>query len=167
MKSNILKYVLVVSLLMNFSFLGSAAYTHYRQAHHYPMAPFSGHGSMPGPHGSFGPGMPFEELSLKPEQAKLFQQKAEVFHGSIMKKKEEVDRLRVSLLALMRADNPDNKAIEATVARINEEQKEMQKTVVAHMLEFKSMLNKDQQKKFMDMIEGAMGERRETICPQQ
>jgi Spy/CpxP family protein refolding chaperone len=167
MKSNIVKYVLVVSLLMNFSFLGAAAYTHYRQVHHYHMVPFSGPGGAPGPHGSFSSGMPFEELSLKPEQAKLFHQKAEVFHSGITEKRRQVERLRVSLLALMRADNRDDKAIGATIARINKEQEEMQKTVVSHMLEFKSMLDKDQQKKFMDMIEGAMGEHKEAICPQQ
>ena len=65
----------------------------------------------------------------------------------------------------MRADNPDGKAIGATIAHINKEQEQMQKSVVSHMLEFKSMLDKDQQKKFMDMIEGAMGERKEAVCP--
>ncbi len=65
----------------------------------------------------------------------------------------------------MRADNPDQKAIEATIAQINKTQEEMQKTVVAHMLEFKSMLDKDQQQKFLNMIEGAMGQRGEMQCP--
>jgi Spy/CpxP family protein refolding chaperone len=165
MKNSILKYVLIVSLLMNFTFLGAAAYTHYRQVRHVRTAPFLGPHGIPGPHGPFGPGMFFEALSLKPEQMKLFQQKAEVFHGSLMKKKQEVDALRVSLLALMRADNPDGKAVEATIARINKEQEEMQKMVVSHMLEFKSMLDRDQQKKFMDMIEGAMGEPAGAVCP--
>ena len=68
-----------------------------------------------------------------------------------------MDSLRGSLLTLMRADNPDGKAIEATIASINKAQEEMQKTVVSHMLEFKSMLDKDQQKKFMDMIDGRDG----------
>ncbi len=59
----------------------------------------------------------------------------------------------------MRADNPDQKAIEATIAQINKAQEEMQKTVVAHMLEFKSMLDKEQQKRFLDLIETAMADR--------
>jgi Spy/CpxP family protein refolding chaperone len=164
MKDNILKYILIISLLMNVSLLGAAAYTHYKQVRYYRTAPFLGPSGTPGPLAPFGPGMLFEELSLKPEQVKFFQQKAQLFHGSLVKKREEVDRLRVSLLVLMRADNPDGKVIEATIARINKEQEEMQKIVVSHMLEFKSMLNKDQQKKFMDMIEGAMGERKEAMC---
>jgi Spy/CpxP family protein refolding chaperone len=164
MKDSILKYILIVSLLLNVSLLGTAAYTHFRQTRFGPP-PFAGLGGPPGQPAPFGPSMFFEQLSLKPEQVKLFQQKAGVFHSGLMKKRQEVDRLRVSLLALMRADNPDNKAIEGAIARINKEQEEMQKSVVSHMLEFKSMLNKEQQKKFMDMIDGAMTQRKEAACP--
>jgi Spy/CpxP family protein refolding chaperone len=164
MKDSILKYILIVSLLLNVSFVGTAAYTHFRQTRFGPP-PFAGLAGPPGRPASFGPSMFFEQLSLKPEQVTLFQQKAGLFHSGLMKKRQEVDWLRVSLLALMRADNPDNKAIEATIASINKEQEEMQKSVVSHMLEFKSMLNKDQQNKFMDMIEGAMTQRNEAVCP--
>ncbi len=166
MKNSIMKYILIVSLLMNFSLLGTAAYTHYRQArYHHHTAPSLGQGGIRGAHAPCGPGMFFEALSLKPEQVKLFRQKATAFHKDLDKKRQEVDGLRVSLLALMRADNPDGEAIRATIARINKEQEEIQKAVVSHMLEFKSMLDRDQQKKFMVMIEGAMGEGKETACP--
>ena len=84
-----------------------------------------------------------------------------MFHTRLTKKRQEVDRLRVSLVALMRADNPDNKAIEATIAQINKIQEEMQKMVVSHMLEFKSMLDKDQQKKVSGHDRGRDGQRRE------
>jgi len=177
MRDNIFKYILIISLVLNFSFLGAAGYTHYKQARYYRMpAPFAGAPGKPGP---FGPGMTgrtpsgyavpaclFEELALKPEQLKLFQQKAGAFHTALDQTKQKVDRLRTALFGLMRADNPDQKAIEATIAQINKTQEEMQKTVVAHMLEFKSMLDKDQQKKFLNMIEGAMGQQRgEMQCP--
>ena len=165
MKDRILKYILVVSLLMNGSFLGAAAYTHYTQVRRFHTALFRGPSGTPGPHAPFGPGMPFEGLSLKPEQVKLFQEKAMMFHETLRRKRQKVDRLRGSLLDLLRQDRPDDKAIQATISRINKEQEEMQKTVVAHMLEFKSMLDKDQQKKFLSMIEGAMGERKATLCP--
>jgi len=33
------------------------------------------------------------------------------------------------------------------------------------MIEFKSMLDRDQQKKFLDLVEGAMAQRREMQCP--
>jgi uncharacterized membrane protein len=173
MRDKILKYILVISLVLNLSFLGAAGYTHYKQTRY--RAPFAGIPAGPAP---FGPGMPvrtpsgyavpgwlFEKLALKPEQLKLFQQKAGSFHAALDQKRQEVDRLRTALFGLMRADNPDQKAIEATIAQINREQEEMQKTVVAHMLEFRAMLNKEQQKKFLDLIEGAMVQRGEMQCP--
>jgi Spy/CpxP family protein refolding chaperone len=156
MKSNFLKYILLLSLLMNFSLLGAAGYTHYRQSRSNLAAPFGcDH------HNNYL----FQELSLKPEQIKLFQQKAALFHGALNKKRQEVDQLRGSLFGLLGAENPDPKAIEATITRINNSQHDMQKMVVAHMLEFKAMLDKDQQKKFLDLIEGAMAKRKGTICP--
>ena len=164
MKDNLLKYILIVSLLLNFSLLGAAAYTHYRQTRFGPP-PLVGLTGGPARPGHFGPGMFFEELSLKPEQVKLFQQKAALFHGALAKKRQEVDRLRTSLITLMREDIPDNKAIEATITQINKTQEDMQKTVVSHMLEFKSLLDKDQQKKFLNMVEGAMGQGRQAVCP--
>ena len=164
MKDNLLKYILIVSLLLNFSLLGAAAYTHYRQKQFGPP-PFVGLIGGPVHPGHSGPGMLFEELSLKPEQVKIFQQKAMLFHSALAKKRQEVDRLRTTLIAFMRADNPDHKAIETTITQINKIQEDMQRAVVSHMLEFKSMLNKDQQQKFLHMIEGAMGQRRGEICP--
>ena len=163
MKDSILKYIFIISLLLNVSLLGTAAYIHFKQVR-FGLPPFTGSGGTLGQNGPMGPGMLFGELSLKPEQMKLFQQKAVLFHGALGKNKLEVDRLRVSLIGLMRADHPDNKTIEATIAQINAMQGDMQKMVVSHMLEFKSMLNKDQQKKFLDMIDGAIVQRKETIC---
>ena len=58
------------------------------------------------------------------------------------------------LFDLMRADHRDSKSIETTIAEINGVQEDMQKMVVAHMLEFKSLLDKDQQKKFFDYDPG-------------
>ncbi len=164
MKDNLLKYILIVSLLLNFSLLGAAAFTHYRMTRFGPppLAGLIGGPVRPGP---FGPGMFFEELSLKPEQIKLFQKKAGEFHSGLAKERQEVERLRTSLITLMRADNPDRKAIEATISHINKIQEDIQKTVVSHMLEFKSMLGREQQKKFLHLIESAMAQRRGEICP--
>ena len=164
MKNNRLKYVLVLSLLLNFSFLGAAGYTHYQQGR-YRAAP-CGYGVQErAPVGSSKQPHLFEALALKPEQRKLFEQKAQLFHETLDQKGERVDRLRESLIELMAADHPDRKAIETTIAQINGVQQEMQKMIVAHMLEFKSMLSQDQQKKFFDLIQGAMAGRQEIQCP--
>jgi Spy/CpxP family protein refolding chaperone len=109
--------------------------------------------------------MLFEELSLKPEQVRLFQEKAAVFHGALARKNQEVGRLRASLITLMRADVPDSQAIEAAISRIGAAQQDIQKMGVSHMLEFKSLLDQDQQKRFLDLIQRAMAQRNEAICP--
>ncbi len=165
MKDNLLKYILIVSLLLNASLLGTAAYTHYQQFRTFRGAPILRSSGLPGPPAPFGPGMLFEELSLKPEQVKRFQEKAAVFHSALVKKNQEVGRLRTSLVVLMGADHPDNQAIEASISHINKIQEDIQKTVVSHMLEFKSMLGQEQQKKFLHLIESAMAQRRGEICP--
>ena len=164
MKNSFLKYVLVVSLLLNFSFLGAAGYTHYQQTR-YRRAPY-GYG-LPGRAPVCSSNQPylFEALSLKPEQRKLFEQKAPLFHDALNKKGARVKRLRESLFKLLRADHPDSKAIEGTIAGINGTQEDIQKLIVAHMLEFKSMLDPDQQKKFFGLIQGAMASRQEIQCP--
>lgn len=165
MKNNLVRYVLVLSLLLNFSFLGAAGYTYYQRNRH-PPAPFGY-----GPPGRVPAGCPstqphlFEALSLKPEQRKLFEKKAPLFHEALEKKGKEVDRLRRSLFELMGADHPDSQAIQATIAEINGVQEDMQKLIVAHMLEFKSMLDKDQQQKFFDLIQRAMTRMQEIQCP--
>ena len=165
MKNNLLKNILVLSLLLNFSLLGAAGYAYYQQTRQ-RISP-SGYGAPRRVPVASSPSQThlFEVLSLQPEQRKLFEQKAPLFHEALDKKREKVDRLRGSLLDLMRADYPDSKALETTIAEINQVQEDMQKMVVAHMLEFKSMLDKDQQKKFFDLIQGAMTRTQEVQCP--
>ena len=59
MKNNFLKYILILSLLMNVSLLAAAGYTHYQQSRSNLAAPLScDH------HTNYL----FQELSLKPEQ---------------------------------------------------------------------------------------------------
>jgi Spy/CpxP family protein refolding chaperone len=164
MKNNLLKFILVLSLLLNFSLLGAAGYTYYRQ-NRYRTFPFGQVTQRRVPVGSMIHSHLFEALSLKPEQRNLFEQKALLFHEALDKKREEVDRLRTSLFRLMRAEFPNSKAIEATISEISRVQEDMQKLVVAHMLQFKSMLNEDQQRKFFDLIQGAMATRQEIQCP--
>jgi Spy/CpxP family protein refolding chaperone len=156
MKNKFLKYMLILSLLLNFSLLGAAGYTYFKQSRYRATAPINC---------GFRGDYLFQELSLKPEQVKLLRQKAESFHGLLGKKRQDVDQMRRALFGLLRTDTPEDMIIEATIARINANQHEIQKMVVAHILEFKSLLNQGQQKKFLDLIEGAMSKRKETLCP--
>lgn len=161
MKDNILKFVLVLSLLLNISMLVSAGYTYYKQSR-YQASPFGYGLQKPGWQ---VPGCFFEELSLKPEQVRTMQQRAFTFHADLDRKRRDIDQKRISLVTLMRATSPDSKAIDTTIVEINRLQLEVQKTAVAHMLEFKGMLDKDQQVRFFNLIEGTMRKGTGLQCP--
>jgi Spy/CpxP family protein refolding chaperone len=159
MKNNALKFLLILSLLLNASMLATAGYTHYQQSRHPELSSGVVRKSAEEPHAHL-----FEELALPPEKEALMRRKAEAFHADLEKKRQEIEQKRVYLLTLMRADEPDEKAIQNVIGDINKIQEGMQKEVVAHMLEFKSMLSKNQQKRFLDLIEAAMTSKQGLHC---
>ncbi len=158
MRDSIIKYTLVVSLLLNFSMLGAAAYTHYKGLRHRgaPIGCSDAHANYV-----------FKQLSLGAAQGGLMQCKASAFHITLDVKGQEVLAKKATLLGLMRADVVDDAAISEAISRINRDQEEIQKMVVAHILEFKGMLDTKQQQKFLDLIDQAMTGRDVIECPQQ
>lgn len=157
MKNSTLKFLLFASLILNISFLGAAGYQYYYKQSAYWTSPFGTKMKK----GSFL----FEELSLKPEQAKAMRDKAIPFREEIDRKRREIALKRKELINLLRADGPDTKAIDSTISQISRMQEEMQRKVTIHMLEEEALLDKDQQKKFLDLIENAMTEGRQMGCP--
>ncbi len=156
MKNSTLKFLLLASLMLNISFLGTAGYQYYKQSAYW-ASPFGykvqkGH-------------FLFEELSLQPDQLKAMREKATKFRGVIDSKREEIGTKRKELVALLRQDNPDKKAITAMVSQISGLQEEMQRMIAMHMLDMKAGLDKAQQDKFLDLIDNAMTEGRQMGCP--
>lgn len=156
MRISFLKIALAVSLIFNLSVLGAAGYFHYTE-----------NGSWVSP---FGVKMKrdrflFEELSLRPEQVQRMREKAMPFRAEIDKKRKEIAAKRDHLFSLLRADTPDADAINAAVAGISSMQGEVEKMVTAHILGLKASLDKDQQKRFLDLIENAMAKGRQPGCP--
>jgi Spy/CpxP family protein refolding chaperone len=146
MKDKLLRFILVISLLLNVSLIVSAGYTYYTQTRLRDTPVCYGIGGR-----CF-----FEELSLTPGQKKIIGEKAATFHWSLDAKRREISSLHFSLLTLMRAEHPDISAIETVINRINGLQGDVQKMAMHHMLEMKVLLNKEQQKKFLDLITAAM-----------
>ncbi len=156
MKNSTLKYILFASVILNISFLGTVGYQYYKQSTYW-TSPFGykvqkGH-------------FLFEELSLRPEQLKSMRENAAKFRTIIDGRREEVAAKRKELMALLREDNPDKKAIETEVFSISGMQEQMQAMIAAHIVDMKSKLDSDQQKKFLDLIENAMTEGGRTGCP--
>ena len=147
MRNSILKLVLTASLILNISILATAGYMYYKQSDYW-VSPF-------------GAKMKkdrflFEELSLRPEQLKTMKERAVNFRADIDRRRKEIAEKRMAMLNLMRADIPDKKAIDTVISDISGKQEEMQRVVAIHILEEKATLDKDQQKKFLDLIENAM-----------
>ena len=150
MKDNTFKFILVISLLLNISLLSTAGYVYYKQG----KSRIS-----PDAHMTQKGGYLFEELSLKPEQAQRLKEQAISFHEEIDKKRLEVIHKRIALVGLLRSDHPNREAIGTTISQISKIQGEIQRMVALHILEAKATLDKDQQKRFLDLIEEAMSKK--------
>ena len=156
MKNSTLKFLLLISLILNISILGAAGYQYYKKSTYW-TSPFGTKIEK----GRFL----FEELSLRSEQVKAMKKKAIPFREEVDRKRHEIALKRKELINLLRADSPDIKAIDSTISQISRAQEEMQRKVTIHLLEEKALLDKEQQKKFFDLIENAMTEGRQMGCP--
>src|SRR4030042_4882670 len=155
MQNSPLKFVLAASLIVNIPILATAGYMYYKQSDYW-VSPF---------------GVKikkdrflFEELSLRPEQLKTMKERAMDFRAEIDRRRKEIAGKRVTMLNLMRVDIPDKKAIDTVISDISGKQEEMQRVVAMHILEEKATLDKDQQKKFLDLIEDAMAKEGRIRC---
>ena len=155
MKISFLKMTLTVSLLFNLSVLGAVGYFYYQKTGYW-VTPF---------------GVKvrkdrflFEELSLRPDQIKKMREKAIPFRAEIDRKRQEIAAKRNDLISLLRADAPDARAIKTAVSEISRIQEEVQGMAAAHILQEKAALDKEQQKKFLDLIQNTMMQRKPG-CP--
>ncbi len=156
MKNSLIKFALAASLILNLTVFATAGYHYYQQSRTW-VSPF-------------GKVMEkdkflFEELSLKPDQLTAMKNKAIPFRAEIDRRRQEIETKRKELVTLMRDQNLDKKAIGATIKEINGKQEEMQRMIVGHMLEIKSFLDADQQRKFFDLIESNMAGSGQVSCP--
>jgi Spy/CpxP family protein refolding chaperone len=147
MKNNLLKFALAASLILNLTVLATAGYHHYQQSRSWvtPLGKVMDRDRFI-----------FEDLSLKPEQLDAMKDKAMRFHGEIDRRRLEIEGKRKELITLLRFDNADQRAVDAVIRDISSSQERMQKMVALHMLEIKGSLEKNQQQKFFDLIEGTM-----------
>ncbi|MBZ0157941.1 MAG: periplasmic heavy metal sensor [Alphaproteobacteria bacterium] len=158
MKGVTLKFILSASLLLNITVLCTAGYLYYKQTRSW-VSPFG--------HRIERDRFLFEELSLQPGQMRAMREKAIPFRAEIDGRRKTIEEKREALFALLRSDHPDREAMEALIAEISRMQEEMQKRIALHILEEKALLTKDQQEKFLDLIENAMKNGRQKGCPTQ
>jgi Spy/CpxP family protein refolding chaperone len=156
MKNNIFKFVLAASLLLNLTVFATAGFRYYQQSRFW-VSPF---GKVMEKNRFL-----FEELSLQPAQMQALKTKAMPFRAEIDRRRQQIDEKRKELIALIRAQDSDKKAVHAVIGEISAEQEEMQRMIAAHMLEVKASLDKGQQQKFMDLVEKSMISTGMASCP--
>lgn len=147
MSRGTLKFFLALSVLLNLTVLATAGYRFVSQRNSWTSP--------------FGTKMArdrflFEQLSLSPAQAKAMRQKALPFRAEVDRRRAEITAQRRELIALLRADTADPGQVAAVIARISALQQELQRKITSQMLEQKALLSRDQQGRFIDLIEGAM-----------
>jgi Spy/CpxP family protein refolding chaperone len=156
MRNNLLRFALAASLVLNVTVFATVGYHHYQLSRTW-VSPY-------------GKVMEkdkfiFEDLSLKPGQLAAMKSKATSFHAEIDRRRQVMDARRKELVTLLRDQNPDKKAIDATIKEISGKQEETQRMIVGHMLEIKSSLDDGQQGKFFDLIERNMSSSGQMSCP--
>ncbi len=160
MRSNIVKFLFAASLLLNLTVFATVGYVYYRQSSdgvsHFGVTAKQG-------------GFLFERLSLQPEQIKMMRERALVFRKNIADERNRIVEKRKELITLLRADTQDTQEVEAVLNNISSMQKDVQRRVVQHILATKGVLDKEQQKKLFDLIEGTMDKegRAECLWPQR
>ena len=105
MKANTLKFILVVSLVLNISVFISAGYTYcnstrYSTLHHSRV-------------NSIRVTVTRSKTQTGPGQLKAFKEK-HTFHADVAQKRHEIFQKR-RLMALIRSENPDKQAIDAKI----------------------------------------------------
>ena len=156
MRNNTLRYMLLASVILNLTILGTVVYRYYQKTAYW-TSPFG--------HLIKKDRFLFEELSLQPAQSKAMRTRAIPFRAEIDRQRAEIAKQQKGLVTLLRQEPPEMATINAQVARISTIQEAMQRKVVTHLLEEKSLLDKDKQGKFFDLIENAMSQGGQTGCP--
>jgi Spy/CpxP family protein refolding chaperone len=156
MRISFLKVALAVSIVFNLSVLGAAGYFYYTNRTLWKSP--------------FGFKMQkdtflFERLALHPDQIKRMREKAIPFRAEIDRKRREIAAKRDHMFDLMRADTPDDHAIKSTIAEISGIQTEMEEMVAMHILQEMATLDKDQRRKFLDLLQTGMKEGRLGCAP--
>jgi Spy/CpxP family protein refolding chaperone len=156
MRISVVKIALAISLVFNLSVLGAAGYFHYSKSNYW-VSPLGGTMQKDK--------FLFEELALSPEQKKKMREGSITCRAEIDGKRRQIEVRRKHLFSLMRAERPDVPAVRAAVAEISGIRQEMEWLAVSRIIGVKASLEKDQQGKFLDLIENSVSKGSKTGCP--
>lgn len=156
MKSSTLKFLLLVSVVLNLATLATVGYRAYQRTAYW-TSPF-GHRL---PRDRFL----FEELGLAAKQVEAMKGRAIPFRAELDRQRTAITSQRKGLIGLLRQEPADLAAIKALIARISDLQETMQQQVATHMLEERALMDREQQHRFFDLIEKTMDQGSHSGCP--
>jgi Spy/CpxP family protein refolding chaperone len=147
MNRKALMVVLVLSLAMNASILGTMGYHYYRDSSlakdtPCPLSPTHQH--------------LYQELGLSTQQLSKMEPLAIKFHERLAKLQAAVKGKNTQLMNLLTKQEVDPARVEGLRKETAGIQDEIQKEVIAHILESKSILNPKQQQRFFDLVRQSM-----------
>lgn len=139
MNSKVLKSVLLVSLIFNFSIVSAAGYFYFT-------------------HGGTGraekrQAFYAKKLGLTPEQVEKIKEEDLRFRAAVESARTELMSKRRSLLSVLKEERPDRAAIDTLLSEIVGLQGKIEAQAIEHIINEKSVLDKEQQAGFVDLLE--------------
>src|SRR3972149_4311191 len=141
-----LKLFLLVSLLLNFSIKGGAGYFYYRENFCSVTARAEKRQA------AFA-----KKLGLSPEQREMMGQEEQRFRSAAEGARKELIEKRKGLLKVLSEEEPDRAAIDTILSEIVATQGRIEAQAVEHILNEKSVLDKEQKARFMGLLEKRLG----------
>lgn len=142
MKGKILKLVLLISLVFNFSIIFAAGYFYYRDS-------ICGVSDRTEKRQAFYA----KKLGLSPEQREKIKQEDLRFRSAVESARTDLMAKRKSLLSALKEDQPDRAAIDALLSEIVALQGKIEAQAIEHIINEKSVLDKEQKAVFVKLLE--------------
>jgi Spy/CpxP family protein refolding chaperone len=148
MKKNLIILFLVLLTIVNVAALATIAYHRFQ-----PKGYFLPEGRPPDMHKNFIQ----QELGLNEKQAKEFEAHFERFRMETEPIHDSLEVKRIQLMEEISADEPDKDKLNRLAEEMGSLQAELQKKMIVHLLEGKSLLTPEQQKKFFSLFKERRG----------
>lgn len=147
MKNRLIAMILALSLAMNTAVLAVAGYNYYGSSSRPTLA--GGHSHDKEHHF-------YKVLGLSTTQLEKMRPLADSFHDRLNNLHSKMGEKKDALINLLGGEGESSTRIEALRVEIAAIQKRIQKTVIAHVLDVKQILNSAQRKRFFDLLRRSM-----------
>jgi Spy/CpxP family protein refolding chaperone len=147
MRNRWVTMILVLSLAMNAAVLAVAGYGSY----HNSSQPTTAAGHSPEGDHHF-----YEKLGLTPAQLAKMTPMAAAFHESLKSLRSEMDEKKDAMISLLGGEDVAPTRIEALRKEMAAIQDGIQKTVIAHVVDVKEILDCSQRERFFDLLRRSM-----------